>query len=250
MTSLAQGQERRDLVSKAREVTRSISTNKQYLSREERRQVRRLLNRILRIVEGEPVPQPPPQPVPPRPNPRLGYTGHCELDDDKQFDPGQDVIGTVRGSTAIEVISACAEFAELRYGNSGSYKVTSIQIEGRISARLHQTVCHVDDDTLFDANQNVIPLAGNSVYGMIQECRSIGNFMFPVNTIKLIGTQLPADADRLPVTANCHVDDDRQFDANQDVFPMAAYSKLDIEQECSSVADLLYGSNNSWRVFY
>ena len=237
----------RDLVTKSRQVTRSISANKQYLSQEERRQVRRLLNRILRIVEGDNQPAPTPVPQPPA---RLSFTGHCELDDDKNFDPGQDVIGTIRGSRVIDLLSECADFARLRYGNSGSYRVSQVNINGRVPRNLQTTMCHIDDDATFDPNQNVYPLAGNSAYEMAEECRSLGRYMFTTSSFRLKQTQLSADSNRYPDQGMCHIDDDRQFDLNQDVFPMAGYSKIELERECSSLANLLYGNNSSWKVIY
>ena len=107
--------------------------------------------------------------------------------------------------------------------------------------------CHIDDDPQFDFNQRIAGnVSGNSVQQILKECDSIARysglnvFSSGIKELKITSSV------RGLVVADCHLDDDPQFDANQVVIgQIAGRSIEDVAQSCSAVAQHIYKGRGS-----
>lgn len=107
--------------------------------------------------------------------------------------------------------------------------------------------CHIDDDPQFDFNQRVAgEVTGQSVQQILNECDSIARysglnvFSSGIKDLKITSSV------RGLVVAECHIDDDPQFDANQLVVgKIAARSIEEVAHSCSLVAKHIYKGRGS-----
>ena len=209
---------------------------------------------------GYPGPNPGPGYPGPNPNPGPGYPGpypgpnqanyqaECHIDDDTQFDYGQNIIGTLRGADVQEIMRECRAIARSTYGSLSSAGIKNIQFVGYIQPEMQTAECHVDDDTQHDFNQMVIgTVVGNSPAEIIRSCKEIARSMYgslsSAGIIKLnVNGQVPWGKQ----SAQCHIDDDTQFDYNQLVVgTVYGNSYREMTDTCREIARLTYGSLSS-----
>lgn len=107
--------------------------------------------------------------------------------------------------------------------------------------------CHIDDDTFFDYNENVVgTIKARSAKELSVECRKIAEMTYGNNSSSGLKKVRPLGIDRYTQIAECHIDNDSFFDFNEIVIgKIAGKSARSILKECKFVAQVTYGNNSS-----
>jgi len=113
---------------------------------------------------------------------------------------------------------------------------------------VYEGECQLDDDAQFDANQVIAgTLRARSVKDLLDQCQSLAVASYGSNgssglaKFKIAG-EIPEELQ----VAECHVDDDADFTANQTVVGLlAAESVEELSAECNLFAKAMYKGNGS-----
>lgn len=109
-------------------------------------------------------------------------TAECNIDDDPQFDMGQNVIGTIAASSVIELVNVCQDLASMAYGQNGSSGLKNLNSGRTTPAGMKSAECWLDDDPQFDAGQNFAGLVwGYSISDLGQQCSSLAQATYRGN---------------------------------------------------------------------
>ncbi|WP_413290818.1 hypothetical protein [Bdellovibrio sp. HCB337] len=196
-------------------------------------------------IPGRPQPPPPPPTRPPNYGGRVELEALCELDDDAQFDPGQNQAGVLRGSDVRELIEKCRVLASTR-GRNYTSGITNIKVLNK-PAHFVQATCDVDDDAQFDYGQRTVGvIAGEDFVSIAHQCREVAKGAHPNGAGGIKNPVLGNNQGRRITTATCHMDDDLQFDEGQIVFGrIQGRDIVDVAQQCQEIARLAFGQNGS-----
>lgn len=244
LTSIsASAQSLGQLIEKSTTITERLEFEGRNLSSNQKQQLNRILSNALAVFDGD---------FPDRPD-RILHKGICEVDDDPNFDRGQDVVGQVTGSTVAELYTQCAQIAEIRYGDRGSFGVFEIElIEENLRSTDHVGICEVDDDSNFDRGQFVIGrIAAPHFSELYMSCKKAASAMHPdSNTFAVFEVNRGRSAPPHFATGECHIDDDPRFDRGQFVVgTLWSRSRAQLEIDCAEAARLSFGADGTSRVY-
>ena len=211
------------------------------LSESELSDILRSLQRIRSVVEGN-------QPPPPPPNGGPRYAATCHIDDDPNFDFDQNVVGTIRAETIQILVSECAAIAQSTYGSRGSSGIKEIVLNQNAANVIYHATCHVDDDPNFDYDQVIAGQVGGATIETVHaDCATLAEMLYGSqgsSGIKdlTVSNNLPPHYN----TAECHIDDDPNFDFDQVVAgTLASATVAGVIEDCARLAEDQYGSQGS-----
>lgn len=206
--------------------------------------VDRSLSDALR-VPGRPIPPPPPPVRPPNYDGYVEMQAVCEVDDDPQFSPGQNRVGTLRGSDVRELVEKCRVLASTR-GRNYSSGISEIKVLNK-PAHFVQATCDVDDDAKFNFDQRTVGvIAGEDFVSIAQQCHAVAAATYPNGTAGIKNPVLGDSQGRHRTTAVCHLDDDLKFNEGQIIFGrIQGRDIVDLAQQCQEIAKMTFGANGS-----
>lgn len=184
---------------------------------------------------------PPPYPG----NNRVIMSAKCEVDDDVDFNPGQADGGTIKGPNIRAILADCEAIARAQGSSGYSFGISTIQIVQK-PANYVQAKCEIDDDPDFNPGQFALgSIAGRDFGDVMTQCKSIAHATYKEKGSAGINTPV-IDPTQFAVTADCHIDDDVDFNPDQFVFgKIGARSIVDATAQCALIARETYGDKGS-----
>jgi len=162
----------RELVNLSDRVNRLIDRNASKLDPYQIRTIARHLDTVLDTILGNSGPVYPPT----RP---ISYEAICHVDDDSNFDYGQEVVGKVEGYTLSAVLGECESISNAMYGNYSSFGIKELVPVGRVPSGYRIGECWVDDDANFDFGQFLIgQVVGASIQDLTSQCLQTAKSIF------------------------------------------------------------------------
>jgi hypothetical protein len=229
-----------ELASKSRRTTDLITREGESLSQSERREVDNYLDKIQKLVLGLDSGG--------EDTSRI-YSAVCHIDDDPQFDEGQNVQGTLYGEHLKDLIDDCKALAQAAYGSNGSSGLVGIAVDmTKVPSYYQAAECHIDDDPQFDYGQKIIgTIAAEKVGDLFDDCQLIASSTYGAQGSSglqnlNVGRTAPANY----VSAECHIDDDPQFDAGQVIVGRIWGKRIgELVDACGKAAKARYGDQGS-----
>lgn len=170
----------------------------------------------------------------------------CWLDDDSDFDFDQTSGGNLMGRSTAEIRRECSVMAKQRFGANSSSAIRNAKlITG--SSGLVQGHCWLDDDPAFDEGQT----DGGIVFGwsslrLREECAWVATQRWGAQGSSFVKDIAPAPATATGVTAECWIDDDKDFDFDQtNGGTLFGRTTFDLRKECEYVAKQRFGEVSS-----
>ena len=112
----------------------------------------------------------------------------------------------------------------------------------------YEATCHIDDDSDFTYDQYVAgTVRGSNVAELFDECMALGRAMYANRAISTGIKNLSSTySSRAYRSAECQIDDDRDFTANQFVIgTVVGESVQDMVNQCQYIAQSTFGSKGS-----
>lgn len=171
LVTLSAAAQRRDLGRMAYNIADLVSSEAEYLTQQEKKQIRVRLKEIRKIVNGNFQPTP-------LPRREAIYRAECQVDDDPSFDFGQGNAGEVRGSID-EMGRECSVRAQATFGTANSsFGLKNVEL---VSAPSHfiSIDCWIDDDPSFDMGQTRVGfLSGRDTSHVLAQCEKVATMIY------------------------------------------------------------------------
>lgn len=176
-----------------------------------------------------------------------GVEAECWIDDDKDFDLGQKLVGKVFGRRTLGLRHECAYLAKERYGENSSSGLDKVQLLTTLHTGLYSGDCWVDDDKDFDEGQKHGGLVfGFSPFELREECSDVAFDWYGENGSSGVKDIKPVSEEFKSIEAECWVDDDKDFDPGQKSGGyLVGRSTMELRSECKQIAFSMYGANSS-----
>jgi hypothetical protein len=110
------------------------------------------------------------------------YTATCSIDNDPFFNPGENVVGVLRGNSPLDIMEECRQYAVARFGSNSSYSISDLRVEYPQSGSVI-TRCDVDNDPFFNPGETILgSISTPSLLDAQRLCNHMAQTLFGSNS--------------------------------------------------------------------